>query len=50
MNSIEQARFNPLYKEMQQALLLQGMRPKTIASKQLQKMFSSFSIRWEDQA
>ena len=30
MNSIEQARFNPLYQQMQQALLLQGMRPKTI--------------------
>ena len=30
MNSIEQARFNPLYQQMQQALLLQGKRPKTI--------------------
>jgi site-specific recombinase XerD len=30
MNSIEQARFKPLYQEMQQALLLQGKRPKTI--------------------
>jgi hypothetical protein len=32
MNSIEQARFNPLYQQMQQALLLQGKRPKTIAA------------------
>jgi site-specific recombinase XerD len=30
MNSIEQARFTPLYQQMQQALLLQGKRPKTI--------------------
>jgi hypothetical protein len=30
MNSIEQARFNPLYQQMQQALLLQGKRPKTL--------------------
>jgi len=30
MNPLEQARFNPLYEQMQQALLLQGKRPKTI--------------------
>ena len=30
MNATEQARFNPLYEQMQQALLLQGKRPKTI--------------------
>jgi hypothetical protein len=30
MNSTEQARFNPLYEQMQQALLLQGKRRKTI--------------------
>ena len=30
MNPLEQARFNPLYQQMQQALLLQGKRPKTI--------------------
>lgn len=32
MNSIEQARFSLLYEKMQQALVLQGMRPKTIAA------------------
>ena len=30
MNAIEQARFNPLYEQMLQALKLQGKRPKTI--------------------
>lgn len=30
MNPLEQARFKPLYEQMQQALLLQGKRPKTI--------------------
>ncbi len=30
MNAIEQARFNPLYEAMLQALKLQGERPKTI--------------------
>ncbi len=30
MNPLEQARFSPLYEQMQQALLLQGKRPKTI--------------------
>lgn len=30
MNAIEQARFNPLYEAMLQALKLQGKRPKTI--------------------
>jgi hypothetical protein len=30
VNAIEQARFNPLYKQMLQALKLQGKRPKTI--------------------
>ena len=30
MNPLEQARLNPLYEQMQQALLLQGKRPKTI--------------------
>ena len=32
MNTIEQARFNPLYEQMLQALKLQGKRPKTIAA------------------
>jgi integrase/recombinase XerD len=30
MNPLEQARFNPLYEQMRQALVLQGKRPKTI--------------------
>ena len=30
VNAIEQARFNPLYEQMLQALKLQGKRPKTI--------------------
>ncbi len=30
MTPLEQARFNSLYEQMQQALLLQGKRPKTI--------------------
>ena len=30
MNPTEQARFEPLYEQMQQDLVLQGMRPKTI--------------------
>ncbi len=33
MNPLEQARFNPLYEQMQQALLLQGKRPKTLTLK-----------------
>ena len=32
MNAIEQARFNPLYEQMLQALKLQGKRPKTIGA------------------
>ncbi|MBF0470447.1 MAG: phage integrase N-terminal SAM-like domain-containing protein, partial [Gammaproteobacteria bacterium] len=30
MKSIEQERFTTLYSQMQQALILQGMQPKTI--------------------
>ena len=30
MNAVEQARFDELYQDMQQNLLLQGERPKTI--------------------
>lgn len=30
MNSIEQARFEPQYREMRQTLVPQGKRPKTV--------------------
>ncbi len=57
MNPVEQARFNPFYKPMHKALTLQGKQPKTIdaytcanAAWQLQRLFRSFSLRWEDVA
>ena len=58
MNAIEQARFNPLYEQMLQALKLQGKRPKTIeaysravrrhAATRLEALLRPFKLRWED--
>ncbi len=57
MTPAEQARFNPLYEPMHKTLTLQGKQPKTIdaytranAARQLQRLFRSFSLRWEDAA